>query len=80
MTDETKDPLQDALKAAPPVDVDPWRREHVRLRAQRELARDARPGRLAVVYTRLLEPIGVATVSGGWLFWALRRVWMIYAG
>ncbi|MCA9551124.1 MAG: hypothetical protein KC933_13905 [Myxococcales bacterium] len=73
--DEVKDDLLTALGQLPAVDVDDWRREHVRLGAQAELRRaGTRVSWLAAAYVRVVEPISVALISGSYLVWAVQRV------
>lgn len=80
MSEHEHDPLLDALRDAPRVDVDDWRKENLRLRAQAELRRAGQPASLARLYHRVIEPAGVAALSGGWLAWAAQRVLTLYGG
>ena len=82
----TSDPRLDALAALPERDVDPWRREQIRRRAQAELRRQAalarRPWllRLERTYTRVLEPVFVASVACVYLSWAFWTASTILTG
>ncbi len=61
-------------------DVDPWRREQIRRKAQAELRRQTDLARqpwlawLSVAYDRVLEPVFVAGVSCTYLIWAFQTV------
>ena len=74
-----EDNLLEALHELPSPDVDEWRRENIRLQARRELRR-AGPSRWRRGYDRIVEPISVALVSGGWLLWAAQRVLLLQGG
>lgn len=76
-----RDPLLEALRdEARAVDVDDWRRENVRGRAQAELRNAGRRVPGAGFYRRVLEPAGVAVVSCGWIMWAAQRVITLQGG
>lgn len=80
MTDLDRDPVLHALKSAPDVDVDGWRRENLRHQAQAELRRAGDPAPAARLYRRVVEPVAAALVSGGWLLWAAQRVLTLQGG
>lgn len=75
-----EDQLLAALGELPPRDVDPWRAEQIRRRAQAELHRRAELARrpwlagLERAYTRVIEPVFVAGVTCVYLGWALQTV------
>ena len=76
------DPLWDALANQPAPDVEPWRRENIRLQARAHLGVEA-PGvvrPLSQIYARFLEPAWVSVVSGGWLVWTVHRVLTLHGG
>ncbi|MAQ15128.1 MAG: hypothetical protein CMN30_10100 [Sandaracinus sp.] len=66
------DSLDEALGALGTHDVDDWRREHVRLRAQAVLR-----GEPLGFYTRFVEPTLTAVVCVLHLAWAIARVAML---
>jgi hypothetical protein len=77
--EDENDDLLTALQHLPKEDVDDWRREHIRLAAQRTLRHSGGAGSwLARVYLRVVEPISVAMISGSYLVWALQRVLQLH--
>jgi hypothetical protein len=79
---EGDDPVWDALKRQPSMDLEPWRRENIRLLARAELGRESRGGSSSInsIYDRFVEPALVTMVSGSWLLWTVQRVLTIYGG
>jgi hypothetical protein len=79
-------PLDAALGGLPPRDVDPWRAEQIRRRAQAALRQQAalarRPWLAALdrLYGRVLEPAFVGAVACGYLAWALWTVSDLLSG
>jgi hypothetical protein len=75
-----------ALGGLPPRDVDPWRREQIRRKAQAELRRQAELARrpwlatAARLYTRVLEPALVAGATCAYLAWAFHAISEILSG
>jgi hypothetical protein len=75
--------LDEQLAALPPRDVDPWRAERIRRRAQAVLQREAelarRPWLAAAhrVYGRVLEPVLVSAVTCAYLVWALSTAYAL---
>jgi hypothetical protein len=80
MTDDRTDPLA-ALRDLPAHDVDPWRAEHIRLRARAALVRSGRSplrARAAHLYRRVIEPSVVAIATATHLVWTFHAVMALY--
>ncbi len=68
------DDVLDRVAALPKADVDPWRSENIRLRAQAELHNGRHRSALRRLYNSVVDPVSVLVLSGGYLAWAAQRV------
>jgi hypothetical protein len=76
MTPE-KDELLTALAGLSVHDVDSWRSQKTRERAQAVLARQRRWSNIERAYSRYLEPALVGSLAMVYLAWALHQVYLL---
>lgn len=74
---EESEDLLARVAVLPKADVDQWRSENIRHRAQAELRKGGRQSALSRLYNGVVEPVSVLVVSGGYLAWAAQRVWTL---